>query len=123
MTRYYIECPLEAALAAKNFGFRFDADWSEGLNKQMGGLSGADYLFFIHMIQSRCLLDIEDIKYYIRPDSLPLLDFKIYDIGLDRKGMPGSFNGVSWVSEDWMHDPVIIIQRNGKPFPQIKQEE
>lgn len=123
----YISCPLSAALAAKNFGFKFvnrhtESDPNNGVDYggMMDGLSSIH-----HSLWAKPL--------YIHDDSLPLLQPMVGDL-IAYKGEPMIVESIETPDPPsyivyYDHLPkklnsdVVIIQRNGLPFPKIQYEE
>ena len=111
--RYFIECPLEAALAAKNHGFRFTHD-------------GDNECDIIALIAGGIFVNFWNIKLYLHPDSLPLLDARIGDLTDKWDGYSHQYELME-TEEDiemynsWAGDK-FIEKRNGKPFPEVQWE-
>lgn len=140
-TKPYIKCPLEAALAAKNFGFKFKDEnnrtmkWAKREGLIVMGCNG----------WNEVSLNDSRTKYYIAAESLPLLEPMVGDIIFGRAVV--SWSGTKYDYCDRIEEiddqcytlqsgPEItrgeylddgdesfrIIQRNNKPFPEIHYE-
>ena len=132
----YIACPLEAALAAKNFGFRF-------IDKQIGAIFLSDLIMLIagtHQLQTKAIP-----RLYIFSGDIHLLDPMVGDL-CELKGNPEyDHYDLTWeliLKKYDMHPHGVefdtenssfyrgklqgllnrIIQRNRKPFPEIHYE-
>lgn len=126
--RAYIDCPLEAALATKNFGFKFDV-WSYYSSTMV--VQNSNYIYEIANIVDG------DERCFVAPESLPLLDPVVGDVVINPDGMVATIMidglvghqyaanyGVALKNAiEWVGTCASIIQRNGKPFPAIKYEE
>ncbi len=124
--RAYISCPLEAALAAKNFGFEF---------KCLANIRGNDWKIIedILEIELDCYREVithyQLSKYYIKEESLHLLEPMGGDLIYQRHNnrINDDLDSYSvWEKnfntkfEGWTF---TIIQRQGKPFPKIEWED
>ncbi len=119
MTRKaYIECPLEAALAAKNFEFKLL--YGVGTDEPDQVATNED--FAAHY------LDESEVYYWIAPESLPLLEPIVGDL------LHGSHDNRKLYNDSYFVLPedfnlqcygwtFKIIQRNNKPFPTIQYAE
>lgn len=109
--RAFIRCPLEAALAVKNFGFKFITNGDSLLIPD-------EYIYE----EAGNYLCYGKSKRYISPDSLPLLEPKKDDLYAHDCAC-------GWLttspSVDWLRQlgHFRIIQRDGKPFPKVEWEE
>jgi len=108
MIELYYDCPLQAAIMAKEFGVEYE--WSGKLEPQ----------------ESAFGLIIVPARYYIHPDSLPIFEPKYGDKGIAQEGKGatcGFFNKweVLVAPEESVIDKVHIIYRN-KPFFTPKEE-
>lgn len=133
--RPYIACPLEAALAVKNFNLKAALS-NQSFNIQFEDKSGArldhqvvkNQMTWWYRINNEPYLGSE---FYLREGSLPLLEPMVgdlvevnrgqilYGIITDLEKNTGFYiNGTHWGSYDFK-----IIQRNGKQFPKIEWEE
>jgi hypothetical protein len=123
--RAYISCPLEAALAAKNFGFEYDHD-------DYGRISPDDFFHELPELSSIHL----DGNFYIAPESLPLLyplvgdlvwhdEYFIWKREQTKQYIDAHFFGLD--TDGNRLSPFCgtsrIIQRNNKPFPAIQYED
>lgn len=124
MTRYYYDCPIEAAYMAKNFGFDFV---TEGYGSKLNFQGSSDFR-------------IEDIhngiyagdKYYVAHESVALLGAKSGDLAETICQPYGSNCFDMWSEETtrifgYYEEEVgeklrRIIQRDGKPFIWPKKE-
>ena len=129
--RAYIDCPLSAALAAKNHGFKF-------VNK------GGDELVLVqemsgrHVFQKwtdayfsgkpyRQLIDFCG-DYYIDGESLPLLEPMVGDLLHGYHDNPKLYNPSFFILPEDFNIKCYgwefkIIQRNNHPFPTIQYED
>ena len=135
MTRPYIKCPLEAALAFKNLGFKI-------VSKYQSSLTLMEFHHGGYWVAS------DGIGYtgvlYISDESLPLLEPMVGDI-CELKGNPDyDHYDTTWeviLKINDLPDPIEfetdnsgfyrgkfqecftrIVERNGKPFPKIEQD-
>lgn len=146
--RPYISCPLSAALAAKNFGFKFIVYPTPEQINEYDSVEPWDWLHTCH--DNFCLevCHIEDAisyikeastnKIYIAEESLPLLEPMVWqDVvavethrnnGKEKYGLLSNKTGMSVCVGGMIisRDHIVrlkIIQRNGKPFPRIEYED
>ena len=147
--RPYIECPLSAALAAKNFGFKFivprelmayDNQYDIN-NKDMNGFK-YNWNDPINYVKLHNVQDIDsswtDVKwrkmvYFIAPESLPLLNPMVGDLIefifaeqpyeiVKEDGNSLRDKHLSFARHKIREGTAIVIQRNNKPFPEIHYE-
>lgn len=71
MTRYYYDCPIKAAYMAKYFGMRYLSSFHEYADEGQMSYENGDFY--------EVLSDGGKRKYHIHPESLPLLEPKLYD--------------------------------------------
>ncbi len=117
MTKYYYDCPLEAAYMAKNFGMRFIAP----LNAKFDWKSPDSY-----MSRNREWILING-KLYIHPDSVAMLEPRDDDLCevVDDDMFCVDCGGVYGYGCDIIERQnkfKKIIQRDGKPFFWPKME-
>lgn len=134
MPRPYIKCPLSAALAAKNFGFKFVDGHTECLRLHSEWMSVYDLSMVISHVPGWG-------KFYIHNESLPLLqpvvgdlfyvgrkEFPYHEVVYDddrRADRETPFKRI-FTANSWYRNPNIdfwIILRNGLPFPKVQYEE
>jgi hypothetical protein len=124
--RLYYDCPLKAAWMAKYFGLEFEhvamPDWKGDTAlfvKWFFDFQAGDYW---------CEANLMD-RYFIRPESLHLLEAQEGDEGIDSFGLQVVFENGGWVrrhpvasADEAAEGPVTIDKRNGKAFMWPEQE-
>lgn len=73
-----------------------------------------------------------DVLFVVHPDSYPIFEPQVGDIGTSSENEPCKFNGKDWLQGEgcddsdgyYVTEPVRIIQRNGKTFfmPEVENE-
>lgn len=132
-TKPYISCPLQAALAAKNFGFSYTIYPTKEQIDEYDSSEPWDWLYSCHESYHDCC-HIEDAiayieeasshKIYIAEESLPLLAPMVGDLVMTKKReCPACESDYIEVSQYTDKDNIkTIIRRNNKAFPDISYE-
>lgn len=134
--KVYIECPLEAALAAKNFGMKFYVRFPKYNCPFSGVCMEGDDVCDVESAIKYIEESLNSYKIYLCEESLPLLEpmeddivsffnhrnNRIYGtvLNTERKLRIHISSELRWKSTT---RDLKIIQRNGKPFPIIQYEE
>ena len=118
--RPYIECPLEAALAAKHHGFKFENEYMNRAIEVEDFAHFTDEYYRDHLTkESLSLLQpkIGDMYFWISGEGTPWWEYHarfIYD------------NDTVELAKCALSKPELksrIIQRNNQPFPKIEYED